>query len=605
MTAGDLIMGGIAAATVVLPGWSIARAARIPQPLAGGFVLGATALVNLVIVFDLLHVRLTLANLASAWAALAVGAAALAWKWARRPVAADATTSAEWRENWPLLLPLAPVALVVIYRAVAQPLFGIDTIFRWNYLAEQMIARGTLGFYPPVTAGDFEVYAWPDGIAPAVSALYFWAYALAGATRPVLTAPVVVLQFAIVVMMTQALARRWFSSRAAAFAGALLACSPLVAWATAMGQETGLMAIAFAGLLLYLPRNRTEENFPALVFAALAAGLGALAREYGLVLPVFGLALCAARRLSLRGGVIFGATAAAVIVPWYARNWVHTGNPLFGLPVDRWFQGNEVHRWMNESFLVEFGWSALPAEAPRLLLTNCLAGLAGMLIGARYGVRTAAALTVAIGISVALWAISIGYTAAGFIYSLRVLNPALVASAVLGGAALAHWIPGRRHFAAMVCGLTLFATDAALRALTLPANVYRVPLASWFSIGGAVQEYHNRPVYAELARIAGGQRMLVLGPNALLTQRGARTVPLWSPEVRFLFDGRLSPPVIARQLREAGIGFVLLNTGSANERFLARSRFFRDPEGTLRTVWSDGDMVLLRVNEAAKAAATF
>jgi hypothetical protein len=340
-----------------------------------------------------------------------------------------------------------------------------------------------------------------------------------------------------------------------------------------------------------------------LLFAALAAGLGALAREYGLVLPVFGLALCATRRLSVRAGVIFGATAAAAILPWYARNWVHTGNPLFGLPVDRWFPGNEVHRWMNESFLVEFGWAALPAEAPRLLLTNCLAGLLGVLAGARFGLRAAPALIVAIGISVALWAISIGYTAAGFITSLRVLNPALVIAAVLGGAALAHWIPERRHFAAIACGLTLFATDSALRALTLPANVYRVPIASWLSIGGAVQEYHNRPVYAELARIAGRQRMLVLGPNALLTQHGARTVPLWSPEVRFLFTDTLPPPAVAQRLREAGIGFVLLNTGSANERFLARSRFFRDPEGTMRTVWSDGEMVLLQVNAETKTGA--
>jgi len=78
-----------------------------------------------------------------------------------------------------------------------------------------------------------------------------------------------------------------------------------------------------------------------------------------------------------------------------------------------------------------------------------------------------------------------------------------------------------------------------------------------------------------------------------------RTLPLWSPEVRYLFDPALPPPEIARRLRATGIGFVLLNTGSVNERFLARSAFFRDPAGALQRVWFDADMVLLRVTPAA------
>ena len=53
---------------------------------------------------------------------------------------------------------------------------------------------------------------------------------------------------------------------------------------------------------------------------------------------------------------------------------------------------------------------------------------------------------------------------------------------------------------------------------------------------------------------------------------------------------------VARRLRAAGIGFVLLTQGEVNARFLARSAFFRDPAGTLQPAWSDPDLVLLRVN---------
>ena len=91
----------------------------------------------------------------------------------------------------------------------------------------------------------------------------------------------------------------------------------------------------------------------------------------------------------------------------------------------------------------------------------------------------------------------------------------------------------------------------------------------------------------------------MLGPNALLSNQGARPVPLWSPDVRFVFDATLSPPEIARRLRAGGIGFVLLTQGVVNARFLARSAFFRDPAGTLQPVWSDPDLVLLRVNDPA------
>ena len=418
---------------------------------------------------------------------------------------------------------------------------------------------------------------------------------VAGEARPGLTAPLVSFQFVLVVVAVFALARQLFSPRAAVFAAALVACTPLIGWASAMGQETGLTGIALVALLLYLPRTRADESAATIVVAALAAALGALAREYGLAIPLLGLGLCLARRLSPRACAIFAVAVAVSVVPWYARNWALTGNPLFGLALGGWFPVNEVHGWLNASYQAEHGWAHLPPEALRLVLTNCLAALIGGIAGVVLFFRSAPALVVAAALFVALWAVSLGYTAAGFIYALRVLNPALALAAVLGGAALARWVPERRSLGAITIALTLFAVDAALRTLTLPANVYRVPPREWLVAGRALHDYHGRPLYRELARIAGQERMLVLGPNALLTKQGARTVPLWSPEVRFVFDATLPPPEIARRLRAAGIGYALLTTGRVNERFLAHSAFFRDPAGALQPVWSDPDLVLLRV----------
>lgn len=601
MTAVDFVLGAAALLLLVAPGWIAARIARLDQPLLAGLIGGVTGMAGLLVLLDALGLSLTLATVGGCWI---VVTSFLAWR--KRSHAASSVSTATTAipapgrrapETWPLLLPLLPAGAVVLYRAIAQPLFGIDTVFRWHHLAERMWTLRTLAFYPPVTPADFSNYGWPDGIGPAVSGAYFWVYLLGGGPRPALTAPLVVLQYALLLLTAGALARRWFSDRSGPFAIALLACSPLVAWATAMGQETGFTALALGGLLLYLPRARNEEATGALLFAGLAAGLGALAREYGLVLIIFGAGLGVARRLTGRGLLTFAGAAALAALPWYARNAFRTGNPLFNLDVAGLFPVNTVHAWLMQSYHLEFGWAHLPPEAPRQLLVNGAAALLGLAAGGLLFPRRGAALLAAIAVFAACWAASVSYTAAGFTYALRVLNPALLLAAVLGGAALAHWIPGRRNLAAVAFALTLFATDAALRSLTLPANVYRLPPAAWLDVGQAVRDFHARPIYREFVRVAGSERMLVLGPDALLTSLGARTVPPWSPEVAFLFDAPLTPPDAARRLRAAGIGFVLLNKGPANERFLARSAFFRDPAGELIPVWSDPDMILLQVRK--------
>lgn len=591
----DILLGSIALAALLLPGWIAARAARVPQPLLAGFIASAVGLMSAVLALNACGVRLTFAHCAETWLVVTLVIAWLGRRSLLAPRTADGVPPFAWRDHWPLFLALIPALIVVVYRATTQPLFGIDTIFRWNYLAQQMFAHGDLGFYPPVTGADYGIYSWPDGIAPVVSSLYFWTYGLAGATRSTLTAPVVIFQFCLLLGAVFALTRRMFSDRAAAFACALVACSPVIAWATAMGQETGLSAIALVALLLYLPRDRDEESAGAVVLAGLAAGLGALAREYGLALIIFGIGLALVRRLSARSLLLLVVSAALVVLPWYGRNWLRTGNPVFNLDLGGLFPVNPVQTWMNQSYQAEFGWSQLTLAALRFLLINCCVALLGGLAGAWFYFRPARALLVAIVLIVIIWAASLGYTAAGFTTAIRVLSPALALGVVLGGAACARWIPAQRHLAGASVALGLIALDAALRALTLPGTVYKIPPADWLAAGRAVHDYHERPVYREIARVAGSQRILVLGPNALLTLQGARTLPLWSPEVRFLFDGRLAPAEIARRLRAASIGYILLNRGAPNERFLAHSAYFHDPGDTLRAIWGDGDMILFEV----------
>lgn len=585
----DLLWGSAALALLVIPGWRFAQSRALPLPPAAGLITGAVGLLLWILLLQALSMPLSRATVLPL-GFLGALASLVAFK---LPSSVTSRPASSWRTDWPLLLPLIPAFGVVAYRAIAQPLFGADTVFRWNFLAERMLDLRTLAFYPPTTAADYAIYDWPDGIAPLVSSLYFWTYLPLGEARPVLTAPVVIFQFFVLILVTRELARRFGGERAAGFAGALLAGGPLFLWAVSMGQETGLTALAMGGLLLYLPESGKNCRPGNVALAALAAALAALSREYGLAFIIFGLGLCLGRRLPLRATVIFLLVAVGASLPWYARNWMHTGNPLFNHPLFGLFPVNVAHLPYMDATRVEY--RALPSGAIQNFLTTCTLGILGTLAGVWFGLTRARAVLAGIALGVLLWVMALNYTAAGFTYSMRVLSPALLLAAVLGGVVCARWVPAQQNFHAVAFALCLLAGDAALRALVLPSHIYRLPYSAWLSTGDAIHAYHKRPVYNQIARLIGEDRMIVLGPHALLVKQNARVLPFWSPELDYLWHD--APPAkTARRLRDAGIRFLLLSQNPINTRYLEHMPFFRNLTSPhLKLIWSDGDLELWHI----------
>jgi hypothetical protein len=586
----DLSFGLAATAAIVAPGWWLARRHRLPLPALAGLAGGAVALMLLVVLLDALSFGLGRVALATGWLTIV---ALCAYAGRRQPAAgAIAVPGApDWR-GW---LPMVPVLLVVAYRAATQPLHGADTVFRWEFLARQMWTHSSLSFYPPVNAADYALYSWPDGIAPLVASLYHGIYTVAGAARPVATAPVVLLQVVLLFAATRALAHREFSARAALFAGLLLVTMPLAPWAAGMGQETGLTALSLIGLLLYLPHDQTEESTPAVIAAAVLASLGALAREYGLLFPVIGLLLAGRRGLSRRALLQFTVTCAVVVIPWYVRNWALTGNPLFNHDLGGLFPVNEAHARLMALYGETFSWRQLPPEAPRVFLTYGVTALFGALAGAAACFRQARVALGLVGVMVLLYLYSLGQTAGGYFYALRLLNPGFALCAVIGGGALARWIPGRAHLAGACLGLGLLAADAALRNLTLPANPYRVPPSGWLRVGNAIHEYPDPDTFELIARVTAGSRVVVLGPHAQLQQLGVACAPAWSPEVGQLFSAETAPADVARRLRRDGFGYCLMYRGELNERYLAAAPLFRPPAPHLQVALAGEDLVLFRI----------
>jgi hypothetical protein len=486
--------------------------------------------------------------------------------------------------DWLWLLAAGAGLASVAVRTVVEPLSGWDNLFRWDFLARQMLRLGTLAFYPPMTADDFLHYGWCDGIPPLVPVLNFWTYLSAGQTAVLATAPRVVGEAVLLFYGVGRLASGLWGGRAAWPARAALATSALLLWGVAMGQETGLTALTLVAMFVFLDEHGRSGARADLFWAGLAAGTGALCREYGIVWPLFGLIALAGQGGLRAGWKVFSVTAALVAAPWYLRNWVLTGNPLYSHDLAGLFPANTVYvEYMrlvpyHNGILVNL--DLLPSIL--LLLVTC-AGLLGGLAawGAWQGRRPAIPLAIAATGVGAIWFWTMGQTSGGWYYSTRVLTPALGLAAALAGATLVRLTGWPRRIVA--CGLLLFAGDAAFRALHLPneptPSLQVLFSGHWRDFGRVVAARNALPWWDALAARAGERGIVVEHPAdfTLLAERGAHAVSLMSPQVAFLFDDRLPFAEAVARCRQTNVRFLILpDITLQTEAIVPRHAFFRE-----------------------------
>lgn len=535
-----LLAGGL-----LVPGWLLGRALRTPAGWTGSFLGSAVILFQVVLGLDAVGLPLTLPLLAISLGLVAAGLELVARRSGRAPAAAVGPSPPRLRfpEDWPALLPALGGLAAITLRAVSDPLSGFDTVFRWDFLARQMLTQGSLGFYPPVTDGDFALYGWCDGIAPLVSTLYLWAYHGFGRPEPLATAPVVVGPALLLFGAVAQLATRAGGRAAGGWAVSLLAGSAVLLWGVALGQETGLTALALVAMFGFLARQAGEPTAAWVVWAGIAAGVGALAREYGIAFAALGSLALAWQRADRRAHLRFLLAFAAVALPWYARVWLKTGHPLFNHDLAGWFPTNSVHRDYLHA-VAELHGLSLDATVAAPWVTGALLTLAPLGLGFAGGVagfRRHGAWLGGLVAVIGLWLASIHQTSGGFVYALRVLTPALALGAILGGVLLARVSQPRMRFLLRLVLLTV-ALDAAVRSLHLPVNAavawWREPAGSWREFGRYARQWGGLPVWRAVAEAAGDHPVVATDPvvHAHLTRHGARVLPLFSPAVRRVIE---------------------------------------------------------------------
>ncbi len=577
-----IVLPALAAAAFVLPGWIAARRWGAPAPLLTGCLVSAALWFHLVLICDFAGFRLNGSTLLGGWAVLCVAAVFLGRR--LRP-----SEPRRWwqrikpaRFEWVWLGAGAAGFASIAARAFLDPLSGWDNLFRWDCLARAIVAHGHLHFYPPVQPADFEIYAWCDGIPPLVSLLNLWVYLVTGVMSPAVTAVRVAGEALLIGAAVFGLGRNLWGERGGWPAVGLLGTSSLFLWGVAMGQETGMLAVTLLALLWLLEEHRRDDRTGTVAWAGLAAGVGALSRDYGLALPLLGLALLALHDRRPRSLLLFLATAALVAGPWYLRNWVRTGNPIFPLEIGGIFPTNPVYTEVMQRIVNDRSFGSNHVNFSLLTATLAVtagAALVAAAVGAAKAGRRSITLLAALLLSVALWAWSVPWTAGGLNYSLRVLTPAVALCAVLGG-----WLgslpPGIGRATVLTAAMALSA-DAARRAWLLPVFPRVPPLPwtfdDWRTVRLDLQHIEDNPLWDYLIHAAEGGLVAVDNPNAhvALVQRGGRTAMFFSPVFSGCFDARLPFAEVVRQLRMAKVRLFVLSVGDRVAlSFIAAHPFF-------------------------------
>jgi hypothetical protein len=588
---------------LLVPGAAMLRALRLPPSLAGAFAGSTVVLFGTVIGFDLAGLPMGWPSLGLALVVVTIAAAIVA----RRRGGFEPARRRERLAGW--LVPFAgmgrwtPLYLlfwaIVLFRAVTLPLGGPDTEFRWSWLAEQMLRQGSLDFYPPRDAADFEHYFWVESLPPGVAGLYAWVYACAGQFAPGWTVPVIVLQFWALHELLWRLAETIGGLRAARLACLAAAACPLLNWSFFIGQETGLTSIALVGLIWALVQYRAQPTRSTLVLAGLFAALGSATREYGIVFPLFGFFALAATRAPWRERGIFLLTGGALLAVWLIRTTLLTGNPFYSLDLAGMFPRNELF--------------AIWREHDRGLNTANIAGLAGTLAALRLLVLFAPAalagwlqvfsrptphrplLIAGVIAFLGLWLISIPHTSGGLFYSLRVAAPAIALGALVAGVGLAAL---SSRFSTTIVVVLLLGTLP--QTLSLPQNAWRTPWPEWSgrAAAQAARSAQGEEARAIAAAIGPGQTVVADNPGfqARLRPHGIEAVPPWCPQAAWLFDPKVSAEEVSRHWRETPMRYVLIARFPPTLEFIQQHARWSTPPLAYRIKWENDHWVLFELD---------
>jgi hypothetical protein len=313
-------------------------------------------------------------------------------------------------------------------------------------------------------------------------------------------------------------------------------------------------------------------------------------------------------RLPVRSVVVFLVVSALAAAPWYVRSWFLTGNPFYSNPVAGLFPTNTVHVGILKTY------ERLAGLTPR---GEALGSVMRLLVGfaplqATVGVvvlalraRRFAHLVFAGVVTIVLWLYSVGVTAGGPFWAVRVLSPVLVVVSVLTAVSVMEWRRPAR--VAMKGALALALVYAFLHDLVIPERLHEIRPSAWFGAAFRAKGKELKWAHAVAAELRP-LRMKILSDSAYahagLVRHGVQLVPVWSPAVAFLYDATETAAHARQRLVEQGIGGLLYRSsaGNLNSQYLGQFPFFARTADLVPCRYVEGTTFYLFPETAARAS---
>jgi hypothetical protein len=202
-------------------------------------------------------------------------------------------------------------------------------------------------------------------------------------------------------------------------------------------------------------------------------------------------------------------------------------------------------------------------------------------------------------------------TAGGFFYSMRVLSPALVLSSIAAGGFFAAVLHKNVKYGAACMIVCLIACAAGfVQDFTIPLQIWNRP------VSGSVKIFLAKGSYLPFMDCAkktvqyfeDGTDVRILGDNSYFHSAfsggNIEMVPIWSPEVAFLFEDSVPFEGKLEHLAQKNIKYYLCSPQFANKEYLGKFDFFRQVPSRYEAVIEEGDGIIYDLGKLEAGSAS-
>ncbi|MCX7917101.1 MAG: hypothetical protein N2589_03120 [bacterium] len=465
----------------------------------------------------------------------------------------------------------------IFIRLWNAPLFGPDTRFRWNFLAERIFKLKNFSFYPPYKPEHFKNYFYPDSIPPLVSFSYLYVYLIVGTPLKSLTSILIIIQIISILITIYSLTEKLFGQKTALINQLTLFSTPFLFLFTFIGQEAGYLTLSLISTLYFIYCNKEKNT--SILLSAISTSLGILSREYGWLFLFSGILTCSVLKLNLKKIMLYVLITFLFSFPWYLRTWIFTGNPFYSVPIGNLFKVNPVIAGILTTYK-EILPSGLPLIKVFINYTFILTflGIPGIIL---YFRNKGDLLLLNIILIFALWFFSTRYTVAQFL-SLRILLPAIIFLSI-GCAGFITYLKdnyGKKVYITILIFLIISYFRSLPIIIFYPYTPSKIQLKKCiqYLFFQKLENIGPEKFLSDLLNRSELSISRILTDNAYIhsafVDSQFEIIPVWSPEVYFIFNSSLSENEINEKLKKLKINAVLYTNKNLNNIFLNKFPFF-------------------------------